>query len=102
MNELVRAHRKREQALEPAALAELPDPAPAADEVYAGSRTALRVEAALVALPERQRSAILLRVQQDLGHEEIAEVLQTSTSGVKSLLHRARENLATQLKKEIA
>ena len=49
-------------------------------------------------LPERQRSALLLRSEQGLAYGEIAEVVGASVSGVKSLLHRARESLLTELK----
>ncbi len=48
---------------------------------------------ALGKLPLLQRRVFVLRYQQDLPYEEIAEVCETSVSSVKSLLFRARENL---------
>ena len=44
-------------------------------------------------LPEKQRAALLLRVNEELSYSEIGEVLSTSVSSVESLIFRARENL---------
>jgi len=59
---------------------------------------AAKVEEALAALPENQRTAILLCRQDELSYEEIAEVLGCSLSATKSLIHRGRETLKEQLK----
>ncbi|CAA6677894.1 MULTISPECIES: RNA polymerase sigma factor [unclassified Lentimonas] len=53
---------------------------------------------ALTALPENQRSAILLLQQQGLAYEEIAESLNASLSSVKTWIHRARTHLREELK----
>ena len=97
LNELDRAYRKRERPLEELHLRGLEDPAPDALEQLAGRRTAVAIERALAGLTAQQRSALLLRSQESLSHDEIAEVLGSSSSGVKSLLHRARENLLALL-----
>jgi RNA polymerase sigma-70 factor (ECF subfamily) len=60
--------------------------------------TAEAVDAAIAALPEAQRMAIILRRFEGMAYEEIAEVLQTSVSAVKSLLFRARSDLRARLK----
>ncbi len=57
-----------------------------------------RIHQALAALPETQRTAILLCRQQDLSYEQIAEILGCSVSAAKSLIHRARESLRQWLK----
>jgi RNA polymerase sigma-70 factor, ECF subfamily len=44
-------------------------------------------------LPEKQRAALLLRVNEGLSYAEIGSVLSTSISSVESLLFRARGNL---------
>ena len=49
------------------------------------------------ALPERQRTALVLRYYDDLTHAEIADALGLSTTAVKSLLHRALENVRKEL-----
>src|SRR5690606_10610689 len=51
------------------------------------------VRAAIAALPETQRIAILLAKHDGLSHAEIAQVLGSTEKAVKSLVHRARENL---------
>ena len=45
-------------------------------------------------------AALLLRSEQGLGYEEIAQALDTSVSSVKSLIHRAREALLAELDEE--
>ncbi len=56
---------------------------------------------ALGEIPVRQRQVFVLRYQQDLPYEEIAEATAMSVSSVKSLLFRARENLREILQKEM-
>lgn len=56
------------------------------------------VDAAIAKLPEKQRMAVVLRRYEDMPYEEIAQVLETSVSAVKSHLFRAR----TALKEELA
>ena len=57
-----------------------------------------KIQAALAALPENQRTAILLCRQDELSYEEIAEILDCSLSATKSLIHRGREALKEKLK----
>jgi RNA polymerase sigma-70 factor (ECF subfamily) len=44
-------------------------------------------------LPDRQRAALLLRVNEGLSYREIAEVLGLSVQSVESLIFRARQQL---------
>lgn len=55
------------------------------------------VDRAILALPEQQRLAVLLRRYDELPYDEIASVLKTSVSATKSLLFRARETLRKEL-----
>ena len=57
-----------------------------------------KVEAAIQALPEKQRMAVVLRRYEEMPYEEIGKVLKLSLPAVKSLLFRAR----TQLKESLA
>jgi RNA polymerase sigma-70 factor (ECF subfamily) len=57
-----------------------------------------KIEEALAALPENQRSAILLFRDTDLAYDDIARVLGCSVSATKSLIHRGRETLKARLK----
>ncbi len=51
-------------------------------------------EAAIQRLRPEYRQAVILRYQEDLGHEEIAGILGMPVGTVKSYLHRARAELA--------
>jgi RNA polymerase sigma-70 factor, ECF subfamily len=53
---------------------------------------------ALAALPENQRTALLLCRQEELSYEDIAGILGCSLSATKSLIHRGRETLKQKLK----
>jgi RNA polymerase sigma-70 factor (ECF subfamily) len=55
------------------------------------------VRAAIRALPENQRMALILARYEDMPHADIARVLRSSEKAVKSLVHRARENLRAHL-----
>jgi RNA polymerase sigma factor (sigma-70 family) len=50
-------------------------------------------------LPEKQKTAFVLRQLEDLSYTEIAAVMQTTTPSVESLLFRAKQNLQKILKK---
>lgn len=55
------------------------------------------VRAAIASLPEGQRMALVLAKYHELPYAEIALVLRSSEKAVKSLVHRARENLRERL-----
>jgi len=71
---------------------------PSADAEVARGELFGLVEEALAALPEKQRTALILCREGELSYEEIATVLQTSLQATKSLIHRARETLKGRLK----
>lgn len=56
-----------------------------------------KVDEAILALPEQQRLAIVLRRYDDFSYEEIAGILKISLPATKSLLFRARETLREML-----
>ena len=57
-----------------------------------------KIEQAVAALPEKQRTAILLCRNEELSYEDISEILGCSLSATKSLIHRGRETLKLRLK----
>jgi RNA polymerase sigma-70 factor (ECF subfamily) len=57
-----------------------------------------KLNAALKALPERQRTALLLKTREALSYEDIATVLKSSASSVESLIYRARQNLLASMR----
>ena len=101
LNDLDRAHRKRERPLEtmPGSAEPIDDRPGLADEIEA-RLTGEKIERALAALPARQRAALLMRSSHGLSYAEIADELGASESSVKSLLHRARAELLSQLKED--
>ena len=57
----------------------------------------LSLQAALDTLPLRQRTAMVLKYEQDFPNPEIAKVLDLSVDAVESLLARAKRQLKTHL-----
>jgi RNA polymerase sigma-70 factor (ECF subfamily) len=55
------------------------------------------IDRAILALPDQQRLAIVLRRYDEFSYEEIAAILKTSVPATKSLLFRARETLRKAL-----
>lgn len=53
-------------------------------------------------LPEKQRSALILREYEQLDYTEVANILGQTVSSVKSLLFRARASVKTQLEPYVA
>jgi RNA polymerase sigma-70 factor (ECF subfamily) len=79
-----------------------PDPASGPEERTETIHRLRRVEEILQSLPEIDRSAFVLRVQQELSYDEIARVLETSLTAAKVKVHRVRKKLvATCLAKEV-
>ena len=60
---------------------------------------ARHVAEAIEKLPDQQKAAIILNRYQNKNYAEIAEVLDTTTMAVKSLLSRARTNLRQHLRR---
>lgn len=70
-----------------------PDPHPGPEALAEEYAELTMVQRVLQALPEIDRAAFILRVQQELPYEEIARVLQLSVVAVKVKVHRARKKL---------
>ena len=56
-----------------------------------------KVRDAINSLPDKQRSALILREYDQLDYQEIASILGQTVSSVKSLLFRARNSVKMQL-----
>jgi len=78
----------------------VPDPAddrPGADAVMQQKARAGALQAALDALPDRQRQAVVLRHIEGLGNAEIAEIMEIGVEAVESLTARGKRALAAAL-----
>jgi RNA polymerase sigma-70 factor (ECF subfamily) len=65
------------------------------------SERAVRVRAAIARLPKTQRATLILRAYQDLSHQEIAVVLSSSVSAVKTNYFHALRNLRRLLEDDV-
>jgi len=90
-----RLRRRRELAY--AEPPEQTDEGPAPDRGLLAMDTGRRVAAALAALPDRQRDAIVLCHYQELGNIEAATVMGVSVEALESLLGRGRRALRAAL-----
>ena len=73
------------------------DEAPGPERGLEAADTGRRVSAALQALPDRQREAIVLCHYQELGNIEAAAVMGVSVEALESLLGRGRRTLRVVL-----
>jgi RNA polymerase sigma-70 factor (ECF subfamily) len=77
---------------------QLPDPAaPTAEQAAATRELSRRLEAAVAALPAKQRAALLLSRMDGLAYRDVGEVLGCSEGAVKALLFRATQGLKKAL-----
>ena len=63
------------------------------DILYEKKERQQLIKKTLKQLPENQRLALTLVTYQELSYEEISEILNCSVGAVKSLIHRARQNM---------
>jgi len=73
------------------------DSAPRPDEQLEAAARSEQMAAALAALPDRQREAIVLQYYQELSNIEAAALMNISVDALESLLSRARRNLRSYL-----
>ena len=72
----------------------------APERLLKGERAA-RVRAAIAQLPRKQRATLILRIYQELSHQEIADVLGSSVGAVKANFFHALGNLKKLLGDEM-
>ena len=73
-----------------------PDSA-APDAMLAAREQRALVQKAIARLPEKQRAALLLRVNEEFSYREIGEQINRSEGHVKTLIHRGRQRLKKML-----
>lgn len=96
LDEIRRHKRSKSTATE-----ELPecilDPTASPEEQARSSELAREVRAAIAALPENQRMAVILQRYEELSYQQIADVLKMSIPAIESLLFRAKHSLRARL-----
>ena len=83
-------HVSLDEAPEPSTPAESPDPF-----------LARRLQSCVASLPEKPRMVVILRYQEDLGPEDIAQILSMPVATVKSHLQRALATLREKVTRSI-
>jgi RNA polymerase sigma-70 factor (ECF subfamily) len=73
---------------------------PSASETLISSEQHARILAEVEKLPPKERQALLLSAVEELSTAEIAEILSTTESSVRSRIFRARRELSVLLDKE--
>jgi RNA polymerase sigma-70 factor (ECF subfamily) len=63
------------------------------DEYFDGEKLELKLQKAILSLPERQRLVFNMRYFDELKYEEIAEILDLSTGALKASYHHARKKI---------
>ena len=84
---------RRRAARQVALHSDLPDPKPGPEAVTCSRQELDAVFVALQELPEADRAALLMHVQDGLSYAAIASALGLSTAAVKVRVHRARIKL---------
>ena len=75
----------------------MPEPAAVSSEVE-NRETGTQIAAAIAALPEDQRAALVLAEYHNLSHAEIAGIMRCSEKAVESRLYRARQAMRVRLR----
>ena len=80
---------------------EFPDASYRPDKFILSKEKGMLIEDAIQSLPEKYRTAIVLRHSQDKSYEEISEIMEIPLGTVKARIFRAREMLKKQLKHKL-
>lgn len=76
---------------------DIADSSPGPDEITSDREEEVRTRELIDSLPPHYRIVVVLRHQQDLSYEEIAEALQLPLGTVKARIHRARALLKNRI-----
>lgn len=79
----------------------IPSGAPDQHDALESTNSMTAVLNALRQLPEIDRAALLLRAQDGMPYEQIAEILKLSTANAKVKVHRARLKLGTLIPRTV-
>ncbi|MFI2855636.1 RNA polymerase sigma factor [Paenibacillus sp. JSM ZJ436] len=93
----LRKQRGANLPLEESGIIPIAPPEVAPEQAILRNEKVSMVREAINNLPEKQRSALILREYDQLDYQEIADILGQSVSSVKSLLFRARSSVKLQL-----
>ncbi len=69
------------------------------DPFFDGDELEIRLQEAIVSLPERQQLVFRMKYLQEMKYEDISEVLGTSVGSLKASYHHARKKIEARLLK---
>lgn len=71
-----------------------------ADTYFDGTNSHIKLQQALISLPEKQRLVFSMRYFEELSYQEMAAILETSTGALKASYHHAVKKIERFLKEE--
>ena len=71
------------------------------DEYFDGDALQLKLEEAVLSLPEKQRVVFLMKYHDEMKYEEMSEILGTSVGALKASYHHATKKIEAFLTKDI-
>ena len=71
------------------------------EDVYEHRTAESQVREAILSLPEKYREVLLLRYQEEMSYERMAEVLEVPLTTVETRIHRAKKMLQEKLKRQM-
>ena len=95
LNEL--RSRKKWKELDPDSESDLPDESENSEELMIQLQDQKRLTQAITELTEMQKVVLMMTIQEDKNHAEIAKELNSSVGAIKVLLYRARQTLKERL-----
>lgn len=69
-----------------------------ADEYFDGSQAQIKLQQALLRLPEKQKLVFSMRYFEGMSYEEISKILETSKGGLKASYHHAVKKIEQFIK----
>ena len=71
-----------------------------ADTYFEGDEVQLKLQKAIITLPEKQRLVFNMRFYDEMPYEEMSKILDTSVGALKASYHHAARKVEDFLKKE--
>ena len=71
------------------------------DEYFDGDALQLKLEEAILKLPEKQRIVFLMKYNEEMKYEDMSEILGTSVGALKASYHHAIKKIETFLTQDI-
>lgn len=70
------------------------------DEYFNGDEIAMKLQKAILTLPEKQRLVFNMKYFDEMKYEEMSEILDTSVGALKASFHHAKKKIEDQIKSQ--